>query len=86
MANSNQLMDTRQYEVEYEDGGTEILSANLLAENLLAQVDEHGHKHLLIEEITDHCPGGKAVKKQDGFYTLGSGTQRRQHTTAGLDF
>ena len=79
-------MDTRQYEVEYEDGGTEILSANLLAENLLAQVDEHGHKHLLMEEITDHRSGEEAVKKQNGFYALRSGTQRRRHTTAGWDF
>ena len=86
VANSNQLIDTRQYEVEYEDGGTEILSANLLAENLLAQVDEHGHKHLLMEEITDHRSGEEAVKKQNGSYALRSGTQRRRHTTAGWDF
>ena len=86
VANNNQLLDTRQYEVEYEDGSTEILSANLLAENLLAQVDEHGHKHLLMEEITEHRSDEKAVKKQDGFYTLKSGTQRRRHTTAGWDF
>ncbi|CAJ1941927.1 unnamed protein product, partial [Cylindrotheca closterium] len=86
VANNNQLLDTRQYEVEYEDGGTEIFSANLLAENLLAQVDEHGHKHLLMEEITEHRSNEKAVKKQDGFYSLKSGTQRRRHTTAGWDF
>ncbi|CAJ1929564.1 unnamed protein product [Cylindrotheca closterium] len=86
VANNNQLLDTRQYKVEYEDGGTEIFSAKLLAENLLVQVDEHGHKHLLMEEITEHRSNKKAVKKQDGFYSLKSVTQRRRHTTAGWDF
>lgn len=59
--NNNQLLDTRQYEVEYEDGNTEVLWANFLAENLLAQVDEYGHKHLLMEEITEHRTNGDTL-------------------------
>jgi hypothetical protein len=38
----NPLLDSRQYEVEFLDGETEILTANIIAENLLAQVDEEG--------------------------------------------
>ncbi|CAJ1945011.1 unnamed protein product [Cylindrotheca closterium] len=75
VANNNQLLDTRQYKVEYEDGSTEVLAANLLAENLLAQVDEHGHRHLLMEEITEHRSDEKAVKMKDAFYPLASGAQ-----------
>ena len=70
IANSNQVLDTRQYEVEYKDGGTEVLSANILAENILAQVDEHGHRHRMMEEIVDHRKGKGAIKKSDGYHTL----------------
>lgn len=85
IANNNQLLDTRQYEVEYEDGGTEILAANYLAENLLAQVDEHGHRHRMMEEISDHRTNDRAVKKSDGYIVLGSGQTRQRRTTAGWE-
>ena len=49
MANDNPMLDTRQYEVEYHTGETEILSANVIAENLIAQVDEEGNRQLLID-------------------------------------
>ncbi|CAJ1941171.1 unnamed protein product [Cylindrotheca closterium] len=39
-----------------------------------------------MEEIREHRSNKKAVKKQDGFYSLKSVTQRRRHTTAGWDF
>ena len=35
IANPNPLLDTRQYEVEYDDGTQETLSANVIAENIL---------------------------------------------------
>ena len=39
-AHDNPLLDTRMYEVEYVDGEKAALSANHIAENLLAQVDD----------------------------------------------
>jgi hypothetical protein len=39
----NPLLDSRQYEVEFLDGATDILTANIITENLLSQVDEEGH-------------------------------------------
>ena len=66
VARSNPLTDTRRYEVEYEDGTTEVLSANLLAENILQQADEHGHKHRLMEEISGHRKTNDAVTKDEG--------------------
>ena len=50
-ANANPIMDTCRYGVEFEDGTIEILPANILAENILSQVDEDGNKQLLFEEI-----------------------------------
>jgi hypothetical protein len=51
---TNPLLDSRQYEVEYLDGETEILTANIIVENLLAQVDDEGHRQMMIKEIEDH--------------------------------
>ncbi|CAJ1962216.1 unnamed protein product [Cylindrotheca closterium] len=85
VASSNQLLDTRQYEVEYADDGTEIFAANILAENLLAQVNEHGHKHRLMEEISDHRKNAKAITKSAGSMLLPSGRTRKRQTTAGWE-
>ena len=41
-AHDNPLLDTRMHEVEYADGENTSLSANLIAENLFAQVNDDG--------------------------------------------
>ena len=30
------------------------MAANIISENLMAQVDDHDNRHLLIDEIEDH--------------------------------
>jgi hypothetical protein len=35
-------MDTRIYDVQFPDGHVEAYSANVIAENIYAQVDEEG--------------------------------------------
>ena len=41
-ASYNSILDTLMYEVEYADGEKSALSANLIAENIFAQIDEEG--------------------------------------------
>ena len=84
--NHNPLLDSRQYEVEYSDGIIEVLAANIIAENLLAQVDDQGHRHLMIDEIEDHRKGTDAVSKEQGTITTPSGLQRKKKTTKGWEF
>jgi len=85
-AHSNPLMDSRVYEVEYLDGATEVLAANIIAENLLAQVDEEGHRHMMLDEIIDHRKDeAVAIPKSDGFFTTPNGLQRRKRTTRGWE-
>ena len=38
----NPLLDTRLYKVEFPDGSTEAITANLIAETLWSQVDNEG--------------------------------------------
>src|SRR6056300_696374 len=84
-AHFNPLVDSRKYKVEFDDGTTEILSANLLAENILDQVDEHGHRHRLMEEIGGHRKTEEALKEVDSWYMTESGTKRRKKTTKGWE-
>ena len=43
VANDNPHLDTREYDIEYLNGTIETIPANLIAENLLSQVNEKGH-------------------------------------------
>ena len=41
------------YEVEYPDGTMEQLAANIIAENIILQVDSEGHHYQVLMEVTD---------------------------------
>ena len=73
------------YEVEYQEEHTAALAANIIAENILAQVDEEGKRSVLFDEIVDVRTDGTQVLQQDAFVTTSSGTQRRVTTTNGWD-
>ena len=61
------------------------LVANLIAENLFAQVYEEGKRSVLFDDIVDVWTDGTQVLKQDAFVTMSSGTQRRVTTTKGWE-
>ena len=84
-ADDNPLLDTRMYEVEYLDGERASLSANHIAENLFAQVDDEGNRQVLMKEIINHRTNGQEVKHQDAFITTKTGTKRRRETTRGWE-
>ena len=84
-ADQNPLLDTRMYEVEFADGGKASLTANYIAENLFAQVDDEGNRQVLMNEIIDYRTNGTELKQQDAFITTKTGTKRRQETTKGWE-
>ena len=53
VANDNPILNSRMYEVEYHDEYVAAMVANLIAENLFAQVDQEGNRFVLIESILD---------------------------------
>ena len=79
-ASDNPILDTRMYEVEYVYGYKTSLNANTIAENLFAQVDIEGNRHVQFDEIVDHRTNGKEVKQQDAFTTNTKGVKRRRET------
>ena len=53
-ANDNPVLDTRQYNVEFEDGDVIELTANIIAQNMYAMCDADGHQLLVFEAVIDH--------------------------------
>ena len=81
-SNSNPILDTRQYQVEFPDGDVAEYSANLIAENMFAQCDPEGNQHLLMDAIVDHKADDKAVKFADRFVIV-KGKRYHRKTTVG---
>ena len=72
------------YEVEYVGDEKYALSSNLIAENMLTQIDEEANRHIIMDEITYHWFVKADVKTQDAFVTTSSGTKRISQTTQGV--
>ena len=81
----NPLLDTRRYIVELYDGTREEISANILAENIMSQVDEEGHRQLYLDEICDHRKTSKAIPKSQATFITNRGLKRRTRTTKGWE-
>lgn len=84
-SHSNPILDTRMYEVEFTDGYKQSMSANIIAENMFASVDEEGHRHVLLDSIMDVRTTGKQITKADAFITSSNGVRRRRETTKGWE-
>ncbi len=82
MANSNPILDTRVYDVQFPDRHTETFAANVIAENIYSQLDSEGNRFLLIDEIIYHCKDHQAINKNEK-YIMHNGRQSLRHTMQG---
>ena len=85
IALDNPIVDTRMYEVEYQDSQTAAKSANVITENPFAQVDEEGNHSVLFEKIVDVRTYDTQLLQQDAFVTTSSRTQCWVPTTKGWE-
>ena len=67
MANKNPILDTRFYEIEFQDSLRQPVAANLISENLFSQINQCGRSHKLIDTIIDFRKTDKSVKDEDAF-------------------
>ena len=51
VSNDNPIVESWMYEVEYNNGHTASLAANLIAKNLFAQVDQSGKRLTILDSI-----------------------------------
>ena len=68
-AHDNPILDSRIDEVEFQDGYKASLAANAITENLFAQIDDEGNRHVLFQEVINYRTNGKQVLQQDAFVT-----------------
>ena len=81
-SHDNPILDTREYQVEFDDGDVLEYSANVIAENLYSSVDSEGRRHVILDSIIDHKADASAMEKADAFTEL-KGKRIRQMTTQG---
>jgi len=82
-AHANPYFDTREYEVEFSDGTSEKYTANIIADNMYAQVDDEGNMFQLLDEITNHKKDGTAIDISEGTITSSNGNVKPKITTQG---
>lgn len=81
--NYNPLNDHSVYEVQFTDGSTEELTANVIAENMLSSCDSEGRHYQLISEIIDHNRSSDAIRISDGYIRSKGGNKVPKKTTRG---
>ena len=82
-SNINPLLDTRIYEVKYTDRYNASLTANIIAMNMFAQVDDEGTRYVLFVCIVDHRNDGTNVKVKDSYIEIHNSGRRRGKRTKG---
>ena len=84
VANNNPILDTCEYVVEFMDGHEDTMTANLIAEQLISQVDDDGNRQVLLDEIIDHRVDIKtAVQEKDAYIKIKSGQKICKKTNKG---
>jgi hypothetical protein len=80
----NPMLNTMIYEVEFPDGQMKEYAANIIAENMLTQVDSEGYSTVLMQGIIDfQKDDAVAVSKTDMYVVTPRGQKRMRKTTQG---
>ena len=79
----NPHLNTMLYDVEFPDGEIREYAANVIAENMYAQVDADGHMHTMLDSIIDYKKDGNAMEQSDMYVVTKSGNRRMRQTTNG---
>ena len=82
-ASDKPILVTHVYTVEYPDVNKSSVAANDTVENIFAQVDGKGDRHVLFEDIIDYINYGSEVNQQDAFITTKNGKKIRMDKTKG---
>jgi hypothetical protein len=77
------MLNSMVYDIEFPDGEIKEYSANIIAQNMYAQVDANGHHHTLLDSIVDYQKLDNAVDKADQYLTTKTGRKQMRHTTEG---
>ena len=77
-------MNSTIYDAEFPDGTVKEYSANVIAENMLSQVDEDSFSTTMVEGIIDHkMDTAVAIPKDDKYIVTRRGQKKLRKTTIG---
>ena len=80
----NPFLNTTTYDVAFSDGQVKEYGANIIAENMLTQVDSDGYSLSLMDSIDDHRKDpSQAIPIENEYITTKSGQRRIQKTMKG---
>ena len=80
----NPFLNTITYDVEFSDGQVKEYGANIIAENMLTQVDSDGYSLSLMDSIIDHLRDpSQAIPMEHKYITTKSGQKQLWKTTKG---
>ena len=80
----NPFLNTVTYDVEFSNGQVKEYGANIIAENMLTQVDLDGYSLSLMDSIIDHHKDpSQAIPIEDKYITTKSGQRRLRKTMKG---
>ena len=71
--NDNPILNTAIYDVDFPHGTTKEYGANIIAENILNQVDHDGYHSQMLEGIMDHRKEDIAVSMYNKWTTTRRG-------------
>ena len=82
----NPFLNTIMYDVKFSDGQVKEYGANIIAKNMLTQVDLDGYSLSLMDSIVDHCKDpSEAIPVEDKYITSKSRQRRLRKTTKGWE-
>ena len=61
----------------------EKMADNIIAENIISQIDSEGHHYQVLTEVTYHKKDDSAIIKVEGFIKSSRGKLQRKRTTCG---
>ena len=80
-------LNTIIYDIEFPDGHIEQYGANLIAQNVIEQVEDHeGHYSERVKKILDHRREGNAVPRGKMHVTTRNGQKKLRQSTVGWKF
>lgn len=84
-SHDNPYLDTRIYDVEFDDGNIKQYATNVIAKNILTQVDIENCNYLMLDEILDHRQMDTALTKENRFVVSKNDVKKWKKSTQGWE-
>ena len=82
----NSMLNTARYDVQFPDGSVKPYPANIIAENILNNVDADGYHSQYLDGILEHSVSDSAVSKENMWTVTKRGNRRMRQTNSGWKF